>query len=142
MGTHHEARLSYPRCTPARDGLPKRMDGAGRLTPRQAYRRVVRLPGGTVLNRYWDDRPEPRPESYRQDYEQAEVLPLPTPHRPPLTVTRMAAASPTTTRRRDVLDYRWLPRNSRSPMEQRIAVLATAIVLAQSTLLCTRRNVW
>jgi alpha,alpha-trehalase len=28
-----------------------------------------------VLNRYWDDLPEPRPESYRQDYELAQTLP-------------------------------------------------------------------
>src|SRR3989442_11251890 len=35
----------------------------------RAYRRVVRMRDGSVLNRYWDDRPEPRPESFRQDYE-------------------------------------------------------------------------
>ncbi len=43
------------------------MDGAARLAPGEAYRRVVRLPGGAVLNRYWDDRAEPRPESWRED---------------------------------------------------------------------------
>jgi alpha,alpha-trehalase len=31
------------------------------------YRRVVRLSDGTILNRYWDDRAEPRDESYRED---------------------------------------------------------------------------
>lgn len=36
------------------------------------HRRVVRLPDGTVLNRYWDDIPEARPESYREDVELAE----------------------------------------------------------------------
>jgi alpha,alpha-trehalase len=51
------------------------MDGAERLAPAQAYRRVVRLPDGSVLNRYWDDRAEPRPESYRPDYELAQTLP-------------------------------------------------------------------
>ncbi len=51
------------------------MDGAERLAPGQTYRRVVRLPDGPVLNRYWDDRPEPRPESYRQDYELGQTLP-------------------------------------------------------------------
>lgn len=51
------------------------MDGAERLAPAQVYRRVVRQPDGGVLNRYWDDRPEPRPESYRQDYELAQTLP-------------------------------------------------------------------
>src|SRR5437870_7480952 len=51
------------------------MDGAERLAPAQAYRRVVRLPQGSVLNRYWDDRAEPRPESYRPDYELAQTVP-------------------------------------------------------------------
>ncbi|MGH7700970.1 MAG: trehalase family glycosidase, partial [Gemmatimonadales bacterium] len=45
------------------------MDGAERLAPGQAHRRVVRLSDGAVLNRYWDDRATPRPESYRPDYE-------------------------------------------------------------------------
>lgn len=35
--------------------------------------RVVRLPDGTVLNRYWDDRAAPRPESYREDLETAKA---------------------------------------------------------------------
>ena len=43
------------------------MDGAERLAPGQAYRRVVRLPNGALLNRHWDDIPAPRPESYRED---------------------------------------------------------------------------
>src|SRR5437660_525313 len=51
------------------------MDGAERLAPAQVYRRVVRLPDGSVLNRYWDDLAEPRPESYRPDYELAQTLP-------------------------------------------------------------------
>src|SRR5437870_3541260 len=53
------------------------MDGAERLAPAQVYRRVVRLPDGSVLNRYWDDLAEPRPESYRPDYELAQTLPAP-----------------------------------------------------------------
>src|SRR5881296_1118451 len=53
------------------------MDGAERLGPAQFYRRVVRLPDGSVLNRYWDDLAEPRPESYRPDYELAQTLPAP-----------------------------------------------------------------
>lgn len=44
------------------------MDGAERLAPGTAWRRVVRLPGGGLLNRYWDDIPEPRPESFREDF--------------------------------------------------------------------------
>jgi alpha,alpha-trehalase len=51
------------------------MDGAERVGPAQVYRRVVRLPGGSVLNRYWDDLAEPRPEAYRPDYEIAQTLP-------------------------------------------------------------------
>ena len=51
------------------------MDGADRTAPGDAHRRVVRLRDGSVLNRYWDDRPEPRPESYREDYELAQTLP-------------------------------------------------------------------
>ena len=37
-----------------------------------AYKRVVKLPGGEILNRYWDDKNTPRPESYREDVETAE----------------------------------------------------------------------
>jgi alpha,alpha-trehalase len=51
------------------------MDGADRIAPGDAHRRVVRLHDGSVLNRYWDDRPEPRPESYREDYELGQTLP-------------------------------------------------------------------
>ena len=41
----------------------------------RAWRRVVRLPNGALLNRYWDDIPEPRPESYREDYALAQTVP-------------------------------------------------------------------
>jgi alpha,alpha-trehalase len=34
-------------------------------------RRVVRLDDSTLLNRYWDDKTTPRPESYREDVETA-----------------------------------------------------------------------
>jgi alpha,alpha-trehalase len=53
------------------------MDGAERLASPggEAYRRVVRLRDGSVLNRYWDDVAGPRPESYRPDYEIAQTLP-------------------------------------------------------------------
>lgn len=48
------------------------MEGAGKLKPGQAFRRVVKLTDGTVLNRYWDDNPAPRQESYREDVETAD----------------------------------------------------------------------
>ncbi len=51
------------------------MDGASRLAPGTAYRRVVRLRDGGLLNRYFDDIPEPRPESYREDYALAQTVP-------------------------------------------------------------------
>jgi alpha,alpha-trehalase len=47
------------------------MDGAAAVAPNQGHRRVVRLADGTLLNRYWDDRPEPRDESYREDVKTA-----------------------------------------------------------------------
>lgn len=43
------------------------MDGADELTKTDSvHRRVVRV-GETVLNRYWDDRPAPRAEAYKED---------------------------------------------------------------------------
>jgi alpha,alpha-trehalase len=51
------------------------MEGAERLRPGEAHRRVVRLAGGAVLNRYWDDIPEPRPESYREDEALGRTFP-------------------------------------------------------------------
>jgi alpha,alpha-trehalase len=51
------------------------MNGAEQLAPGQVYRRVVRMPDGVVLNRYWDDSAEPRPESFRPDVEIGRTLP-------------------------------------------------------------------
>jgi alpha,alpha-trehalase len=31
--------------------------------------RVIKMPDGSLLNRYWDDNASPRPESYREDIE-------------------------------------------------------------------------
>jgi alpha,alpha-trehalase len=47
------------------------MAGAAALRTAGAHRRVVRLPGGALLNRYWDDVDEPRDESWREDVELA-----------------------------------------------------------------------
>jgi alpha,alpha-trehalase len=50
------------------------MDGATIVAPGQAYRHVVQLLDGTILNRFWDDRAEPRDESYREDVETARSV--------------------------------------------------------------------
>jgi alpha,alpha-trehalase len=51
------------------------MNGAATLAAGSANRRVVKLRDGSLLNRYWDDRPAPRPESYREDFELGERVP-------------------------------------------------------------------
>lgn len=48
------------------------MDGYFRLSDRETcFRRVILLPDSSILNRYWDDLPAPRPESYHEDVEMA-----------------------------------------------------------------------
>lgn len=60
-----------------RDALRKEyefwMEGAASLPNGQAHRRVVKLVDGTLLNRHWDDRAEPREESFREDVEAARI---------------------------------------------------------------------
>lgn len=51
------------------------MDGAEESADPGAYRRVVRLQGGAVLNRYWDDNAAPRDESYHVDFAVAAAAP-------------------------------------------------------------------
>lgn len=46
-------------------------DRLGDSEEADAHRRVVRTGDSSVLNRYWDDRAEPRPESYYHDRELA-----------------------------------------------------------------------
>ncbi len=48
------------------------MAGADTVKAGSAARRVVRMRDGSLLNRYWDDRAEPRPESHREDFELAQ----------------------------------------------------------------------
>lgn len=36
--------------------------------------RLVKMPDGSILNRYWDDIPLPRPEAYKEDVELAEHI--------------------------------------------------------------------
>ncbi len=47
------------------------MSGASTLKPGAAYRRVVRLADGSLLNRYWDDLAIARDEAYLEDRETA-----------------------------------------------------------------------
>jgi len=47
------------------------MRGAQGMGRGKARARVVGLPDGSILNRYWDDRDSPRDESYREDTELA-----------------------------------------------------------------------
>ncbi len=54
------------------------MDGLTNLRANApTFRRMVRLPDGALLNRYYDDRPVPRPESYREDVHLAESIERP-----------------------------------------------------------------
>lgn len=47
------------------------MNGANSTAPGTAYRNVVRLANGIVLNRNYDDRAAPRDESYKEDVQTA-----------------------------------------------------------------------
>ena len=49
------------------------MNGTDDLRPGKVYRRVVRLPDGRLLNRYWDDRDSPREESWLEDVTTARA---------------------------------------------------------------------
>ena len=48
------------------------MAGEAGLEPGQAAAHVVRLPDGSLLNRYWDAGVGPREESYREDVQTAQ----------------------------------------------------------------------
>ncbi len=68
------------------------MAGSEMLKPGEASERVVRLDNGALLNRYWDDRDTPRPESWLDDVTTAKN----NPERPATAIyrdLRAAAAS-------------------------------------------------
>ncbi|MDM2729529.1 trehalase [Citrobacter youngae] len=68
------------------------MEGGETLQPGQQHKRVVKLADGTLLNRYWDDRDTPRPESWVEDIATAKS----NPNRPATEIyrdLRSAAAS-------------------------------------------------
>lgn len=48
------------------------MTGADKLNSGHALR-VVRMPDGSILNRYWDENDTPRPESFKEDLELARL---------------------------------------------------------------------
>lgn len=60
------------------------MDGEDGLAPGAAAGHLVRLADGTLLNRFWDARDDPREESYRDDVLTARKAP----ERPPAEVFR------------------------------------------------------
>ena len=49
------------------------MKGASKLSNGKAANHVVKLPDGSVLNRYYDAGDQPREESYREDFEAAKL---------------------------------------------------------------------
>ncbi len=49
------------------------MQGTAQLKTLPAYRRVVKMPDGSLLNRYWDDSNTPRQESYAEDVTTAQT---------------------------------------------------------------------
>lgn len=50
------------------------MDGADQISPEAPiFRRIVLMPDGSILNRYWDDNPTPRPEAYIEDLHIAKA---------------------------------------------------------------------
>ena len=65
------------------------MQGEKDMTPENpAQHRVVRLPDGSVLNRYWDEHDTPRPEAYAEDLHVAQAS-----ERDPETVYRHIRAA-------------------------------------------------
>ncbi|WP_336220789.1 alpha,alpha-trehalase [Citrobacter amalonaticus] len=68
------------------------MEGVETLQPGHQNKRVVKLNDGTILNRYWDERDTPRPESWVEDIATAKS----NPNRPATEIyrdLRAAAAS-------------------------------------------------
>ena len=65
----HEGKITYARYLQAMvDEHKFWMKGASNLTRgKQAFARVVRMPDGEILNRYYDNKCTPRPESYKED---------------------------------------------------------------------------
>ncbi len=52
------------------------MDGAADVKTGEGSRHVVKMNGGEILNRYWDENNGPRQENYKQDIETADATAL------------------------------------------------------------------
>ncbi len=49
------------------------MEGIDSVKEGEAVKHVVRMKDGEILNRYWDEKNTPRPESYKEDFETADI---------------------------------------------------------------------
>jgi alpha,alpha-trehalase len=49
------------------------MKGSATLKPGHTYRNSVCMPGGEIMNRYWDESDKPREESYKKDVTAAKL---------------------------------------------------------------------
>ena len=52
------------------------MEGSTKIKTETSFKRVVKLKGGEILNRYFDEAAIPRQESYKEDFEVAEAVAL------------------------------------------------------------------
>ena len=68
-----------PTCRSCGASMPSGWRARRRSKPATPHRRVVAMPDGSVLNRYWDDRDTPRDEAYREDTELARASKRPAP---------------------------------------------------------------
>ncbi len=48
--------------------------GAAKANDQEPVDHVVVLPGGALMNRYWDNNTSPRQESYKEDFELSEAI--------------------------------------------------------------------
>lgn len=70
----HEGNAIYKKYFPAMEKeYAFWMNGTEKLKTMQAYRRVVKMPDGSILNRNWDDVNKPRQESYAEDVATSKV---------------------------------------------------------------------
>jgi alpha,alpha-trehalase len=73
---HHGTQAALPYLPQLLKEYSFWMEGLEDVNARkQAAHHVVRMPDGSILNRYYDRKAEPRPESYAEDVELASHLP-------------------------------------------------------------------